>query len=368
MEEYADADFAAVSDAWVNALGDVVNKDKYIEALQRDPIALGRDIVWIIRSSSLRREGFCNTIVTGNQMSWFTNEEGEPIQLPILELLHDVKTRILYVRSLLPLFNFDSKALDVFFQAPTNKDITDRRLGEMDWQVIEDMEIVLEVPHSAQQLMSHEMLLVLSQAVPTIETIIVQWQHLSVHLPRCAPYIKTNAYVIVMFVDPTLRLTWIEEHWSPAEVLKVRTVVLEKMVEYRSRGLVASTMDLTLQVTTLHPSQPLPIKLSSRYRLPTLQLWQPSSSVQTVEQELASYVTSVCSPEGTDSISFWAMSRSAYPTLYRLAMDYLPIQASSVPCERVFSSASETMTKRHNHISPILMEAIQMTKFFLKKE
>ena len=91
VEEYTDADFAAVSDAWVNVLGDVVNKDKYIEALQRDPIALGHDIVQIIRSSSLHCEGFSNTIVTRNQMSWFTNE-GEPIQLPILELLHDVKT------------------------------------------------------------------------------------------------------------------------------------------------------------------------------------------------------------------------------------------------------------------------------------
>ena len=92
MEEYADADFATVSDTWVNALSDVIDKEKYIEALQCDPIALGCDIVRIIRSSSLCCEGFGNTIVTANQMSWFTNEEGEPIQLPILELLHDVKT------------------------------------------------------------------------------------------------------------------------------------------------------------------------------------------------------------------------------------------------------------------------------------
>ena len=49
-------------------------------------------------------------------------------------------------------------------------------------------------------------------------------------------------------------------------------------------------------------------------------------------------------------------------------MDYLPIQASSVPCERVFSSSAETMTKCRNRISPILMEALQMTKFFLKQE
>jgi len=78
MEEYTDADFAAVSDTWVNALSDVVNKDKYIEALQHDPVALGRDIVQIIRSSSLCCEGFTNTIATGNQMSWFTDEEGQP--------------------------------------------------------------------------------------------------------------------------------------------------------------------------------------------------------------------------------------------------------------------------------------------------
>ena len=51
-----------------------------------------------------------------------------------------------------------------------------------------------------------------------------------------------------------------------------------------------------------------------------------------------------------------------------MAMDYLPIQASSVPCERVFSSSAETDTRRRNRISPPLMEALQMLKFYLKKE
>lgn len=50
-----------------------------------------------------------------------------------------------------------------------------------------------------------------------------------------------------------------------------------------------------------------------------------------------------------------------------MAMDYLPIQASSVPCERVFSSSAETDTKKRNHIGPVLMEALQMLKFSLKK-
>jgi hypothetical protein len=50
-----------------------------------------------------------------------------------------------------------------------------------------------------------------------------------------------------------------------------------------------------------------------------------------------------------------------------MALDYLPIQASSVPSERVFSSSAETDTKKRNRISPVLMEALQMLKFALKK-
>jgi hypothetical protein len=49
-------------------------------------------------------------------------------------------------------------------------------------------------------------------------------------------------------------------------------------------------------------------------------------------------------------------------------MDYLPIQATSVPCERVFSSAKETDTAKRNRMSPVLMEALQLLKFALKKQ
>ena len=48
--------------------------------------------------------------------------------------------------------------------------------------------------------------------------------------------------------------------------------------------------------------------------------------------------------------------------LFCLAMDVLPTQASSVPCERLFLSGKETYTACRNRIQPKLMEALQALK------
>ncbi|KAJ7705225.1 hypothetical protein B0H14DRAFT_3027757, partial [Mycena olivaceomarginata] len=47
--------------------------------------------------------------------------------------------------------------------------------------------------------------------------------------------------------------------------------------------------------------------------------------------------------------------------------NYPPIQATSVPSERGFLSSAETVTKRRNCTSAMLMEALQMLKFNYKK-
>src|SRR5713226_1434299 len=59
---------------------------------------------------------------------------------------------------------------------------------------------------------------------------------------------------------------------------------------------------------------------------------------------------------------------TTFPTLFAITMDYILVQAFSVSCERVFSSSAETDTKWRNHINPMLMEALQILKFHLKKE
>jgi len=62
------------------------------------------------------------------------------------------------------------------------------------------------------------------------------------------------------------------------------------------------------------------------------------------------------------------MHKDDFPTLFTITMDYLAIQASSVPCEHAFSFSTETDTVHHNRISPVLMEALQMLKFGFRNE
>ncbi|KDQ15184.1 hypothetical protein BOTBODRAFT_625370 [Botryobasidium botryosum FD-172 SS1] len=66
-------------------------------------------------------------------------------------------------------------------------------------------------------------------------------------------------------------------------------------------------------------------------------------------------------------LSWWQTNRERYPLLFKMAMDYLPIMASSVPCERVFSASAQTDTARRSRISPALLGALQVLKFALKK-
>ena len=117
------------------------------------------------------------------------------------------------------------------------------------------------------------------------------------------------------------------------------------------------------------------------------------SAEQTIDEEYLSYTTGRLEDKDLsdiDILTFWEVGTLAvvmlasdelmmrcgnaqqanefrFPTLFAIALDYLPIQALAVPCERVFSSSAETDTKRRNRIHPLLMEALQMLKFSRKR-
>jgi hypothetical protein len=46
----------------------------------------------------------------------------------------------------------------------------------------------------------------------------------------------------------------------------------------------------------------------------------------------------------------------------------IPVQGTSVPCERVFSASKETTTSRRNRLSAKVMEAMQILKFQVRNK
>lgn len=58
----------------------------------------------------------------------------------------------------------------------------------------------------------------------------------------------------------------------------------------------------------------------------------------------------------------------AHPLLFPVALDVLPVQASAVPCERIFSSSKETCALRRSLLSASTLEVLQVLKQLYKEE
>ncbi|PPR02251.1 hypothetical protein CVT24_011602 [Panaeolus cyanescens] len=90
---------------------------------------------------------------------------------------------------------------------------------------------------------------------------------------------------------------------------------------------------------------------------------------EVAEEEFARYLDAGLSTiSDTDNlVHYWDVNEHRFPLMFCVALDVLPVQASAVPCERIFSSSKETCTDRRNRILPRLLEVLQFRKFKLKQ-
>jgi hypothetical protein len=95
INDFTDTTLAEAANVFVETLPpDVPDRQTFADALKRDPITLGRNIVQVLQGSGQRRDSFDELIRDGNERGWF--EGGNPptiIQLKHLQLLRDVRTR-----------------------------------------------------------------------------------------------------------------------------------------------------------------------------------------------------------------------------------------------------------------------------------
>lgn len=154
---------SVLSNAWLDAFPDAQERNMCVKALRSNPIALGRNIVCIIRASGLHHDKFMDIIKTGNSKNWFKGPTGDAEQVPELELLRDVKTRwdstyamLNRLRALHLVCNIicvgiiltsilNRKAINYFLTLPNQKELEEYVLSPQQWQVLQDFEYILQV-------------------------------------------------------------------------------------------------------------------------------------------------------------------------------------------------------------------------------
>ena len=145
-EEFSTPDLEKIGKAWVDCFDDdAVDKEKFLEAVEKNPVALGHNIVRIIRASGLRRDEFDKIIVTGNLQQWFKSPSGTVIQIPEVQLLRDVRTRwdsIFYMLNQLLALRL---AIECFLSLPAQKDLVGFKMTDMEWFVLQEFENILDV-------------------------------------------------------------------------------------------------------------------------------------------------------------------------------------------------------------------------------
>ena len=80
-------------------------------------------------------------------------------------------------------------------------------------------------------------------------------------------------------------------------------------------------------------------------------------------EEVKRYRSEDCLPLSSNPLAWWREHEQSFPLLAKLARLYLTAQGTSVPSERVFSTAGDIVTAQRSALSP---ENVDML-IFLKK-
>ncbi|KIM74933.1 hypothetical protein PILCRDRAFT_35169, partial [Piloderma croceum F 1598] len=101
------------------------------------------------------------------------------VQLPLQQLLHNMimrwDTMFYMVRRLCEM----CPAVDNFLALPLNRDLAKHQLTAIEWSVLSDVQVVLEIPHQVQQVMSSDSNPVLAGTIPAFEKFMTAWERLA---------------------------------------------------------------------------------------------------------------------------------------------------------------------------------------------
>ncbi|KDN41816.1 hypothetical protein RSAG8_07187, partial [Rhizoctonia solani AG-8 WAC10335] len=320
--------------------------EHYLRALESNPIEVCRSSVSACRSSGLRREGLREVIKAGNHAARFRLPGGAPYVVPLLQLLCDMPVRWSSTYNML------------------------RRYLEL-------------YPYSV--------------AIPELSHAI------ECGIRKVTEYINRTqdapVHALAMAINPTLKLDWTRAHRTPNKAHEAELTVKHEMLRihqalggslrgYQAQNSSASNAAraqrsgymrlLTRASGATSPSASKKRVLNDQAICGSaLELQSapstPSNPFASIEEEFVRYMSAGTTTWTAESeqigsvelVEYWKVHQYTYPLLYRIAMNVLPAQASSVSSERVFSSSKETCTSERSRLSAESMEYLQVLKHLL---
>ncbi|TFY51559.1 hypothetical protein EVJ58_g10499 [Rhodofomes roseus] len=348
-----------------------------------DPLSVGiipkvRRIVRSIRSSPLRRDAWDQTIRTGNTSGVFLPHLRE------VQLILDIRTQW-------------NSTYDMIFRVRSDEfaamypELTESQENDLAAVVS-----LLEVPMKVSLALARDDLPLLADVIPMFEIFQSEWEvvltmddmsrfhgAIEAALAVATKYYtimdETDSYMLCMFVHPKYRLDHIKEYWDDFYIQKAQRLIKKKMKVYAAKFGLYSSPGLSSQAPATG-KRPIPQgpkgmrEISEALQRTAKKNMQPVSKSSgiptTVEEGYSIWAAHGAEPEHGDALAYWRNKtvQTTFPVLFRIAMDYLPIQSTSVPSERVFSSSAETDTPCRNRMGPKLMEATQVSKYLIKRD
>ncbi|PPR04216.1 hypothetical protein CVT24_013300 [Panaeolus cyanescens] len=391
---------------------------EYHAALKADLVGRVRRFSTFVRSSGQRREAFEQAIKEINEAGGF----GEVVKklMRLVGLLKDMEVRWSANMFMVDRFLEQYPACERFIDNSGDWDLEQYKFTKVELQVLTDYRELLRIFHLVQELVSAEKTPTLSIVLPLYEKLTVVLTNFSISKPQLKHAVEpaidklkkymsesrsSKAYALAMVLNPTIKFTWLKNNWTNTEYLSARITVFEVLLEFSRASSNQSTTSSgptrkVVAITTISSAAAQAQKLGmdnfnklarsisesaiaaaasgSTVNSDTPRTLAPSSSApnivlsdeqhkQAVTREMRDYEEAGLMGDNKagelDLIRYWQERKYQYPLLFKLALDVLPIQASAVPSERVFSSSKETDTLRRANLGQVRMEQLQILKY-----
>jgi hypothetical protein len=393
----------------------------YLKIVQSNIVGRAKDTIVQCRISSVRRDEWKSIIL---------DLQGAGKKVPLLALIYDVATRwssTLHMIARLRLMRevcwnihllivifakYALQVLQVFLGKPRNHNIIKNHdLTDVDFEVLADIQDVLEVFNRGQELLSSERTPTLCIALPAYETMfqilrkriaLNRYPHLHYAINRSLVKLEhymelsrqNPCYGYSMLLNPKYKLAWMTTYWTAVEVMACVNKIKTAMLAYVKAERGVSGSSNSIQQNSSHRNDPftraasnldaglrhledmlneLVIEESGNQTAAEVVIDEDQDTIdnQKVDAEYASYVADALpqyTPTHAQLMHWWQQNRLQYPTLWKIARDILPAQATSVPSEQVFSSSKHITTQERSRIDTGMVEKLQILKFGLQQE